>query len=139
MIYNKNDIARLRVAAVHFDLDAPTEFWNLPAAELLKICNGVGPASWLGWLRTKLTQLAGEYEVVAAIHDVQQEFKLGSNKSASHTFLQNALKIWHRRHGFKGFVILCAVFELAVAVAAFLALYFWGDKYWEDAKNDDPK
>ena len=137
MIYSVDDINKLRVAAVHFSLSAPTEFWNLPASEMVTICNGVGPAGWFKGIREKLTHLAGDYSVVAAIHDVQQEFKIGTNKAASRIFLHNSLKIWALRHGFKGFMILSAWVEIALALAAFLALYFFGDKYWEASKNDD--
>lgn len=138
MIYSVDDINKLRVAAVHFSLEAPTEFWNLPAEQMIKICNGIGPAGWIKGIREKLTRLAGDYAVVAAIHDVQQEFKIGTNKAASRIFLHNSLKIWALRHGIKGFMILSAWVELALSVAAFLALYFWGDKYWE-MRNDDPQ
>ena len=137
MIYSVDNIVQLRVAAVYFDLAAPSEFWNLPADQMAAICNGVGPAAWFRQIREKLTLLAGDYGVVAAIHDVQQEFGAISSKAASWCFLQNSLKVWHRRHGLKGLAIISAWVELALAAAAFAALYIFGEKYWKEAGNAD--
>ena len=133
MIYSADDVVQLRVAAVYYSLEAPTEFWNLPADEMVTICNGFGPAAWFRPIREKLTLLAGDYGVVAAIHDVQQEFGAVSSKAASWCFLRNSLKVWRKRHGLKGLAILSAWAELALAAAVSAALYIWGEKYWKEA------
>ena len=59
-------------------LEAPDAYWETPPAELAKICNGMGAASWPAWLRAAMDHPAFCYGVclrpAADIHDFDTEF-----------------------------------------------------------------
>lgn len=126
-MYSESDIEDLRFSAAYFGLDCPDEFFSLPAAELAAVCNGVGPAGWGKLPRWILTNLSGKYAVVAAIHDLQQEQALLSNREAALIFLSNALKI--HRDTFGGVV------GKGLIYLAYLALLVFGSAYWKEVSR----
>ena len=121
-MYSEKDIEELRFSAAYFGLDCPDAFFSLPAAELAAVCNGVGPAGWGKLPRWILTRLSGEYAVVAAIHDLQQEQALLSNREAALIFLANSLKVHRATFG--------SIVEKLFIYFAFGALTLFGSKYW---------
>lgn len=69
MIYTKEKIERIRTLAKKSGLSAPAEFFESPAEELIRVCNGVGSALATDAARRKLTKSFRFAECSAAIHD----------------------------------------------------------------------
>lgn len=122
MVYLESEILYLQRLARFYELLAPVEFFELDPAELCRICNGVGPASWSKFTRWLLTAIAGDYAVVSAIHDVQQELGRQGNAECAEIFVGNALKIHAARQDGK-------LAKMAIHFAGFL-LKIFGQKYW---------
>lgn len=122
MVYLESEIGYLQRLAYFYELVAPVEFFELDPAELCRICNGVGPASWSKFTRWLLAKVAGEYAVVSAIHDVQQELARQSNRECAEIFVGNALKIHSARKDGK-------IAKIAIYLSGFLLKTF-GQKYW---------
>ena len=127
MVYSVEEIRRLCRMAVELELEYPEEFLLLEAEELAAICNGVGPGAWSRWVRRALTYFAGDYAVVSAIHDVQQEFCSCDHKAAAEIFVKNALKICFYRQGGR--------WQKIVIHLAGWALKTFGGKFWKEVKS----
>ena len=127
MIYCACDIECLRKLAKEYNLETSEEFALLTNEELADICNGVGPGKWSRWVRRALTYFAGDYAVVSAIHDVQQEFCSCDHKAAAEIFVKNALKICFYRQGGR--------WQKIVIHLAGWALKTFGGKFWKEVKS----
>ena len=97
--YTSKQINELRASAQHFKLDAPEEFWETPASVLNKVCNGAGPDRWTELKRKALTSALKLYEPAFAIHDVEYEYQLGTQKKADKRMKKNMVKIWRKSFG----------------------------------------
>ena len=69
MIYTKEKIEKIRTFAKKSGLSAPAEFFESPAEELIRVCNGIGSALATDAARRRLTGSFRFAECSAAIHD----------------------------------------------------------------------
>ena len=69
MMYTKEKIEALRAFAKKSGLSAPAEFFESPAEELIRVCNGIGSALATDAARRRLTGSFRFAECSAAIHD----------------------------------------------------------------------
>lgn len=69
MIYTKEKIEKIRTFAKKSGLSAPAEFFESPAEELIRVCNGIGSALATDAARRRLTWSFRFAECSAAIHD----------------------------------------------------------------------
>lgn len=122
MVYTEKEITYLQRSARAYELIAPEEFYTTDPAELCRICNGVGPAEWSRVIRWIFSKIAGDYAVVSAIHDVQQELARQSCIECAEIFIGNSLKIHAVRKD--GRFTKCLIY-----LAGF-ALKIFGKKYW---------
>ncbi len=76
--YTEKDIKEFRYTASTIGMNCCDEFYDLPLAELTRICNGYGPDRWPDSIRKVLTWVFRNFPEVAAEHDVRYEFSNGS-------------------------------------------------------------
>lgn len=135
--YSALEINRLRSAAQFYNLDAPVVFWTLVADELKYICNGAGPDRWSEIKRRALTSALKIYEPAFAIHDVEYEYRIGTQKKSDKRLKRNMVKIWRKNFGFWRFFSIGAWIErFKVIPFVFLAVTIGGGQAWEDAANE---
>jgi hypothetical protein len=138
IFYTREEIIDLRIAAQHYKLKGPAEFWQLPAEELQKICNGAGPDRWSTLKRRAVTAaIGGMYESAYAIHDVEYEFQLGSQKQADKNLRKNMIRIWKKHFGWRRWISLRALRErFKVIPFVYLAVVLGGSPAWKVKKDD---
>lgn len=135
--YSALEINRLRSAAQFYGLDAPVVFWTLVADELKYICNGAGPDRWSDGKRTALTAALKIYEPAFAIHDVEYEYRIGSQRKSDERLKKNMVKIWRKNFGlWRWFSRAGRIERLVVIPAVYAAVAIGGGQAWEDAADE---
>lgn len=131
--YTAREINNLRTAAQYYTLDAPAEFWQKVADELKYVCNGAGPDRWSEVKRRALTGALKQYEAAFAIHDVEYEYRIGSQRKSDKRLRKNMLKIWRKNFGFwRWFSIGAWIERFKVIPFVFIAVTVGGGQAWED-------
>lgn len=135
--YTAKQINELRTSCQHYKLDAPIEFWTKVADELKLACNGAGPDRWSEVKRKALTEALKPYEPAFAIHDVEYEYHIGTQKKSDKRLKKNMVKIWRKNFGFwRWFSRAGRVERLIVIPTVYAAVALAGGQAWKEAKND---
>lgn len=96
--YTEAEINALLDKAKKAGLKAPSEFWETPASELVKVCNGIG-ADWQSKKTRRIITKALKYaEPAALIHDwrySRADASKSTQQSADREFLLNGLIYVH--------------------------------------------
>ena len=130
--YTPRQIDQLRTACQFYELTAPAEFWTKTADELSKVCNGAGPDRWSELKRRALTCALKPYEPAFAIHDVEYEYRIGSQKISDRRLKKNMVRIWRKNFGFWRFFSIGAWIErFKVIPFVFIAVTVRGGRAWE--------
>lgn len=131
--YTAKEINELRTSCQHYKLDAPIEFWTKTADELKYACNGAGPDRWSAIKRRALTQALKPYEAAFAIHDVEYEYHIGTQRKSDRRLRKNMLKIWRKNFGFwRWFSRAGRVERLVIIPAVFVAVAIGGGEAWKE-------
>ena len=136
-MYNRDDIVRLRLSAMHYKLSAGKEFWFSDTEKLLKICNGIGAESWSEQKRKALTKALSRYEVAAAIHDCRYQFHDCTKAEADIEFKQNMYKIWKKDFGWRAYLTISGLLERRVIRTCYYAVVLGGQEAWENGGNSE--
>lgn len=135
--YTAKEINRIRTSCQHYKLDAPMEFWTTVADELRYVCNGAGPDRWSEVKRRALTQALRPYEPAFAIHDVEYEYHIGTQRTSDKRLRKNMLRIWKKNFGFwRWFSVGAWIERFKVIPFVFLAVTVGGGQAWEDTKEN---
>ena len=135
--YTAHEINHLRTAAQYYKLDAPAEFWHKVADELKYVCNGAGPDRWSEIKRRAMTAALKPYESAFAIHDVEYEYRIGTQRISDKRLRKNMLKIWRKNFGFwRWFSRAGRVERLVIIPAVYAAVAIGGGQAWEDADKE---
>lgn len=130
--YTAKEINELRSAAQFYKLDAPTEFWRRVASELKYVCNGAGPDRWSELKRRALTDALKMYEPAFAIHDVEYEYRLGTQRKSDRRLKKNMIKIWRKNFGlWRWFSRAGRIERLVVIPTVYAAVAIGGGQAWE--------
>lgn len=131
-MYAEADISAFLRLASAAGLSIPKEMLATPPAQLVKICNGVGPASWPEFMRNKITMAYKCAQAAAAIHDFRYSQSDGTpeaQRAADREFLENGLaEIKYRHPNLRG--LLCRLWDERKIVAAFRLLELCGESQW---------
>ena len=131
--YSAKQINQLRTAAQHYKLTAPFTFWTKTADELKFVCNGAGPDRWSELKRRALTCALKPYEPAFAIHDVEYEYRIGSQKISDRRLKKNMVRIWRKNFGFwRWFSRAGRIERLVVIPTVYAAVAIGGGQAWED-------
>lgn len=135
--YTAQEINALRSAAQFYKLHAPVSFWSKPADELKYACNGAGPDRWREINRRALTQALKPYEAAFAIHDVEYEYKIGSQRASDKNLRKNMIRIWARNFGlWRWFCIAAWIERFKVIPFVFLAVTLRGGQAWKESSDE---
>lgn len=135
--YTARQINQLRTAAQHYKLTAPAEFWMKTADVLKYVCNGAGPDRWSEIKRRALTHALKPYEAAFAIHDVEYEYRIGTQRKSDKRLKKNMIKIWRKNFGFwRWFSIGAWIERFKVIPFVFIAVTLRGGQAWEDSANE---
>lgn len=138
--YTAKEINQLRTTAQYFKLDAPQEFWEKTATTLKKYCNGAGPERWDDLKRKALTSALKSYEAAFAIHDVDYEYKVVTQKQADKRLKKNMVKIWRKNFGiWRWFSKAGRVERLIVIPSVYAAVALAGSQAWKESEEDESK
>lgn len=134
--YRAIEINQLRTAAQHYKLDAPMVFWTKTADELKYVCNGAGPDRWGEIKRQALTKALKLYESAFAIHDVEYEYRIGTQALSDKRLKKNMIKIWRKNFGIWRWLSRAGRIErLVVIPAIYAAVAIGGGQAWEDSEK----
>lgn len=135
-MYTVGEFEQIRKLARSAGLRAPDAFWDAPASELIKVCNGVG-ADWQSDKTRKiLTKACACVEATACIHDFEYHnatLTSSGQGDADDLFLLNGIKetlyktkrilslkfIWDTRKVLTAYLVLRRVGGLAWAQSYF--------------------
>ena len=135
-MYNKYQIRKLRITAVHYNLVASDTFWNDTEDLLVHICNGCGPECMSKAGRSHLTNLLSRYSAAYAIHDVDYEEHMISRKDADKRMRRNMIRIWRRDFGFWRWLSLAGIFNRVVVISSsYSAVRQFGEQAWKSTKR----
>lgn len=134
--YTTKEINQLRTAAQHYKLDAPRKFWTTVADELKYVCNGAGPDRWSEIKRRALTAALKPYESAFAIHDVEYEYRIGTQRISDKRLRKNMIRIWKKNFGFwRWFCIAAWIERFKVIPFVFVAVTVGGGQAWEEVED----
>lgn len=134
--YTSVEINQLRTSCQHYKLEAPIEFWTKTADELKYVCNGAGPDRWSEIKRRALTKALKIYEPSFAIHDVEYEYKIGTQKISDKRLKKNMVKIWRKNFGFwRWFSRAGRIERLVIIPAVYAAVAIGGGQAWEEVNQ----
>lgn len=134
ILYNRDDIINLKFEAMEFSLIADPCFWHESTDTLIRICNGVGPEQMNTLIRKALTAIYHRYQPAAMLHDYDYEVKAITKAEADKRFLENMLKIWKVKFGWRRFFLIGIKDRLKIR-AAYIAVKNFGSDAWE-AKSE---
>ena len=135
--YTAHEINELRSAAQFYNLEAPAEYWRIVADELKYICNGAGPDRWSELKRRALTSALKIYEPAFAIHDVEYEYRIGTQQKSDKRLKKNMIKIWRKNFGlWRWFSRAGRIERLVVIPTVYTAVAIGGGQAWEDAGDE---
>lgn len=135
--YTAKQINEIRTSCQHYNLDAPIEFWTKTADELKYVCNGAGPDRWSEVKRRALTGALKQYEPAFAIHDVEYEYHIGTQRKSDKRLKRNMLKIWRKNFGiWRWFSRAGRIERLVIIPTVYAAVAIGGGQAWEDAANE---
>jgi len=135
-MYTEEEIGALRLAALHYELDAPDAWSILTAAELAAVCNGCGPERWSPGKRRALTAALKRYEACFAIHDL--DYEIGTPRTIADKRLRaNMLRVWRKDFGIWRWLSHAGRAErLAVIPTVFAAVVLGGKQAYAAGKED---
>ena len=135
--YTAQEINELRTSCQHYKLEAPYVFWTKTAKELRKACNGAGPDRWDACKRRAVTAALKQYEPAFAIHDVEYEYKVGTQKEADVRLYKNMVRIWKRDFGALRWLSIPALIErFKVIPFIYTIVALGGSLAWKESNND---
>lgn len=135
--YTAKEINELRTSCQHYKLEAPAVFWTKTAVELQEVCNGAGPDRWNNLGRKIATAALKQYAPAFAIHDVEYEYNIGTQKESDIRLYKNMVRIWKRDFGMLRWLSIPALIErFKVIPFIYAAVAVGGSPAWEDAKNE---
>lgn len=135
-MYNEVQIHKLRIAAAHYEIQAPDKFWDTDPCILKKVCNGCGPECMRKANRSRLTNALSRYAPAFAVHDVSYEQHEGTRSKADMTMYKNMLKIWKKDFGFWRWLSIAGIFNRIVVIpVVYSAVRKFGDQAWKSTKR----
>ena len=134
--YTAKEINEIRASCQHYKLDAPIEFWTMVADKLKYVCNGAGPDRWSEVKRRALTSALKLYEPAFAIHDVEYEYQIGTQRKSDKRLKRNMLKIWRKNFGFwRWFSRAGRIERLVVIPTVYAAVAIGGGQAWKEVSK----
>lgn len=135
-MYNEIQIRKLRIAAGHYDLEAPDKFWNSEYTVLSSVCNGCGPECMRKDSRESLTEIISRYAPAFAIHDVDYEIHNMTRTQADKRMRKNMIKIWRKDFGFWRWLSFAGIFNRVVVIpTVYAAVRHYGNSAWKATKR----